>query len=207
MTQPIHNPEEEKVFGIGLHKTGTSTLGRCLEILGYQPHISHHLESLRLWKAEALEDLVPIIEAHRSFEDWPWPLMYTFLYEQFPNSKFILTKRKSPQKWYSSLHKHAQRTGPTEFRQLIYGYYMPEENPNYHLNFYKQHNQAVEQFFEKHAPEKLLVVCWEEGDRWSEICQFLNKPEPSLPFPHLNHHQLTMWRSVKRKLYRWLKKK
>ncbi|MEM9821753.1 MAG: sulfotransferase family protein [Bacteroidota bacterium] len=198
---------KEKVFGIGLHKTGTTTLGRCLEILGYHPHISHHLESLQTWKTQGFEAVLPIIEAHRSFEDWPWPLMYPLLLKQFPNSKFILTKRESSAKWYSSLRRHAQKTGPTEFRQLIYGYATPEENPAHHISFYERHNREVIQFFQTHAPQQLLVVCWEDGDDWTPLCSFLNRPEPSLPFPHLNQRQLTWQKSLRRWLYLRLKKR
>ncbi|MEM8907768.1 MAG: sulfotransferase family protein [Bacteroidota bacterium] len=196
---------EEKVFGIGLHKTGTTTLGSCLRILGYTPHVSHHLEALKHWKANDWEQLWPIIDAHRSFEDWPWPLLYPQLYERYPNSKFILTLRSNRQVWYQSLAKHAQRTGPTEFRQLIYGYAMPEDNKAHHLQFYDHHLREVQAFFEKKAPDKLLVVCWERGDAWPVLCDFLGKEVPDLAFPHLNQHQLGFWRSLKRRGYRWLK--
>lgn len=195
----------EKVFGIGMHKTGTSTLGSCLKTLGYTPTISHNLEALKYWRGNDLEKLWPIIDVYRGFEDWPWPLMYQQLYERYPNSKFILTKRLSTEKWYSSLAKHAKRYGPTEHRKLVYGYGMPEENKPYHLNFYEQHNREVMDFFQKNAPEKLLVVCWERGDNWTQLCDFLKKPQPNEPFPHLNQHQFGWWRTLRRKVSRMIR--
>lgn len=168
-------------------------------MLGYTPHISHDLRALKLWKTSQWDKLYPIIDAHRSFEDVPWPLMYQHLFERYPNSKFILTIRKSTDTWFKSLANHALKTGPTEHRRLIYGYSMPQENEIFHREFYEKHNKEIIQFFEKKAPNKLLVVCWEREDQWGEICQFLDKKIPNSPFPHLNRHQPTGYK-------KWLKK-
>jgi hypothetical protein len=29
-------------------------------------------------------------------------------------------------------------------------------------------------------------VCWENGDGWKELANFLEKPVPDQPFPHIN---------------------
>jgi hypothetical protein len=50
---------------------------------------------------------------------------------------------------------------------------------------YNEHNNAVKEYFVG-RPDDLLVVCWEEGHGWSEICGFLGLPVPELPFPHKN---------------------
>ena len=165
----------------------------------------HLVVAWRFWKTSQFDKLFPIIDAHRSFEDWPWPLMYQMLYEKYPNSKFILSTRSSTEKWYSSLAKHAIRTGPTEFRKLIYGYAMPQENEIFHKEFYEQHNREVIEFFQQNDPQKLLVVCWEHGDQWEEICRFLEKDIPKIPFPHLNHQQFSWNEKMKRKIKRGIK--
>ena len=35
-------------------------------------------------------------------------------------------------------------------------------------------------------PGDLLNVCWETGSGWQELCAFLGKPVPEIPFPHEN---------------------
>jgi hypothetical protein len=68
--------DRRKVFCIGWVKTGTTTLGQALRILGFD-HGGPHLD---LWVAKqyASGDFRPLIaEASRydSLEDWPWLLM------------------------------------------------------------------------------------------------------------------------------------
>jgi len=177
-----------KVFGIGLNKTGTTSLGRALNILGFENHISCDLELTKKWFKNDLSSIFEVADEHNNFEDWPWPLMYRHLYEKYENAKFILTLRNSPETWYESLCDHALRTGPTEYRKLVYGYYMPHDFKKEHINFYKRHNQEVKNYFQREASESLLVLCWEKGDGWDELCEFLDNKKPKKKFPHLNRN-------------------
>jgi len=175
-----------KVFGIGLNKTGTTTLGQALEILGFEHHESCNG---RLVKALTQNDYTPVYEAaeaNNNFEDWPWPLVYKEMYRKYPDAKFVLTIRKNSETWYRSLCKHADRIGPRKIRKRIYGYYMPQSNKQAHISFYERHNREVVEFFARHAPENLAIVCWEKGHGWMDLCSFLNKPVPSVEFPFLN---------------------
>ena len=134
---------KNKVFGIGLNKTGTTTLGQCGRILGY--HCTSCNRSL-------LKDIVlrkDFSNVHRQvaqydlFEDWPWPLIYKELDTIYPGSKFILTVRKSPDIWLNSLKKHSLKTGPFRHcRKLAYGYNYPFKREKEHIDFYQQHNDA-----------------------------------------------------------------
>ena len=101
----------QKVFGIGLNKTGTTTLGTCLERLGYD-HVSCRADLLADWRAGRKDTVFAVTDAHQSFEDWPWPLMYRDLSARYgTDAKFILTLRRSPEVWLRSLKMHAlQRT-------------------------------------------------------------------------------------------------
>ncbi|MEL6864074.1 MAG: sulfotransferase family protein [Bacteroidota bacterium] len=175
-----------KVFGIGLNKTGTTSLGKALEHLGFNRHISCDWTLTEYWRDKNWPALFEVARQNNNFEDWPWPLLYRELFFEFPEARFILTQRQSAAIWYESLCKHALRSGPTEYRRLIYGHYMPQAHEQKHLDFYHQHNKGVIDFFQTHAPEKLLVVCWENGDGWAPLCRFLEKPVPELPFPFLN---------------------
>jgi len=177
-----------KIFGIGLNKTGTKTLGACLQHFGCQ-HLFYQFDNLRAFSQGDFSALLEKIERFDSFEDWPWPLMFELLDVHFPDSKFILTKRKTPDIWFKSLCQHAIRTGPKEARRLVYGYEMPHHYRQQHIDFYNAHNQKVIDYF-KGKPKKLLVVCWEEGEDWGELCRFLGKPQPDIPFPHFNKASL-----------------
>lgn len=100
--------ENIKIFGIGDNKTGTTSLGTALEILGYN-RLAHWPNSLRLlkWYNNNIHDILNkcILYANdfNNFNDFPWNLVdfYKYFDKNFPNSKFILTIR-DPQKWFNS---------------------------------------------------------------------------------------------------------
>lgn len=175
-----------RVIGIGLNKTGTTSLGKALENLGYKDHISFDWPATKQWSEGNIQPVLEKAKDYNNFEDWPWPMLYKELYDEFEDSKFILTKRATPEEWYDSLCRHAVSTGPTEFRKTIYGYYMPHDFKEEHLKFYNDHNDRVIKFFDKHAPEKLLVISFSDGNNWEKICDFLGKDIPKVEFPFLN---------------------
>ena len=179
-----------KVFGIGLNKTGTTSLGKALEILGYKDHISWSADLspdlIKKWSEKNIDAILSVAEKYNNLEDWPWPLVYKELYEKFDDAKFILTKRTTPERWYHSLCEHRLRHGSFEHHKLIYGYYFPHDFKREHIEFYNNHNRQVIDFFKKKAPEKLLVISFSDGNNWGKLCNFLNVGIPSLDFPHLN---------------------
>lgn len=197
-----------KVFGIGLNKTGTSSLGHALRILGYADHVDGRPDLLKNWADGEIEPILSEAKGYNNFEDWPWPLVYKELFNAFPDSRFILTKRTSPETWFESLCNHADRTGPTQQRKLVYGFEMPHEYRAEHIEYYNTHNDRIEAFFKEHAPNKLLVVCWEDGNNWNRLASFLNKEVPTVPFPHVKPltGQKPDRKSMLAKVRSWLKK-
>ncbi len=177
---------KSKVIGIGFHKTGTTTLGNCLRILGYN-HISCNREAFLLYHSGEIKALLKLMEYFDSFEDWPWPLIYKEAYERFPESKFILTTRIDEEKWYQSLAKHVDRWSDTHFpyRKYVYGYEDPRENKELHVATYLRHNREVREFFAD-KPGSFLEVCWEKGHGWKELSGFLGVDPGDNPFPHAN---------------------
>jgi hypothetical protein len=173
-----------KIFGIGLNKTGTKTLGAAMEHLGFKN---------KSYDALLLEDfrtnnLLPIIKVARdfdSFEDWPWPLVFREMDQIFPDAKFILTIRKSPDIWFRSICNHSIITGPTEARKIVYGHSMPENFKEDYIQIYCRHNDLVKEYFQTKM-DKLLVVCWENGSGWKDLSSFLKVPVPDVLFPHKN---------------------
>jgi hypothetical protein len=178
--------EKKKIFGIGLNKTGTTTLAQCGRILGF---------SCASADRDLLEDVVlrrdfsrvrKKIEQYDLFEDWPWPLIYKELDELFPGSKFILTVRKSAEKWLQSLENHSMKTHPFKHcRKLAYGYNYPHKHEKEHLGFYVRHNEEVREYF-RGRHEDFLELCWENGQGFAELCDFLDCEVPEMKFPHAN---------------------
>lgn len=179
-----------KVFGIGLNKTGTTSLGICLQQLGFR-HTSFSLPLLEQLAMGEIEPLLAVVAAHDSFEDWPYPLAFAELDRHFPGSRFILTRRSSPERWLASLSAHALRTNPQlapRARSLTYGYPFPQLHTEHHLKTYTCHLQQVRSYFQGRA-DALLEVCWEEQASWEPLCTFLNCAVPDAPFPHANPSQ------------------
>ena len=171
-----------KVFGIGIHRTGSTTLAECLRILGYRhaPYAGELLPEVLAGRSEAALER---IAAHDSFSDWPWSLLYRQIEQRHPDARFILPTRKDSDTWYASLCGHAARTGPTTERTLIYGHPEPQGRRHEYGRFYEQHNRDVLSHFAG-RPEALLPVCWETGSGWAQLCAFLDKDVPAGPFPH-----------------------
>jgi hypothetical protein len=176
-----------KIFGIGLNKTGTKTLKVCFERFGYR-HKSFDYNLLKSVRQKGSYVLTEYAYEFDSFEDWPWPLYIKDLDLAFPGSKFILTRRKSPEAWLYSLMNHSLATNPEKgiiSRTLSYGYPYPHCNPEYFLDFYKSHIAFARDYF-KDRRNDFLEVCWESGDEWSILCQFLGINPPNCKFPHAN---------------------
>ncbi|MFH0946079.1 MAG: sulfotransferase family protein [Planctomycetota bacterium] len=185
-----------KVVGIGLNRTGTTTLGVCMRHWGKR-HLSCDPTAFRYLEEGNMEALLDVMEGYDSFEDWPWPLAYREIDERFPDSRFILTKRRTAEAWYESLCRHALKTGPTRYRLHVYGSEMPQPRREEHLRFYHEHNRKVEEYF-RDRPGKLLTVCWEDGDGWEELARFLDLEVPDIPFPHANRSPSLFQRMLKR---------
>jgi hypothetical protein len=177
-----------KVFGIGLNKTGTSTLAQCLIELGYR-HMSVQKYALVEWFKGNLNPLFEICDSYDSFEDWPYPLAYKELFHRYGDSgRYILTVRSSSAVWLESLKNHSLQTDPKEHcRLLAYGFNYPHGLERQHINFYERHNSDVVEFFKKNNSEHLLkILCWESSGDWLELCSFLEKSCPLVDFPHIN---------------------
>ena len=171
-----------KVFGIGWHRTGTTTLGDCFEILGLKHYgFSRHLSKAYLVHG-GCKKAISVVKRADSFEDFPWPLLYKEMDQHFPEAKFILTIRKDSETWYNSLCKWSRVSKNTLLRKQIYGYKFPQENKEVHIERYERHNREVTEYFK--GRDNFITLCWENGDGWSELCNFLDLPHPNVKLPH-----------------------
>jgi hypothetical protein len=171
-----------KIFCIGFHKTGTSSMAAALRMLGYSvtgPNGQHDpdIENNVYIMAEKLT------EKYDAFQDNPWPIIYRWCHQQFPDAKFIFTVR-DPEKWYRSQGNFGERETP--MRRWIYGKDAgsPIGNKACYIARYNAHNAEVREYF-KNNPN-FVEVDITAGDGWEGICGLLGRPIPVEPFPHAN---------------------
>jgi len=70
-------------------------------------------------------------------------------------------------------------------RKLAYGYSYPHHAEAEHLEIYRRHQADVMEFFETAgASAQLRVLCWETGDGWDALCDFLGHDRVDWRFPH-----------------------
>lgn len=171
-----------KVFCIGFHKTGTTTIAQALRTLGYRvtgpngvndPNIAQNVYEMAYKEAKRFD----------AFIDNPWPLLFREMDVVFPNSKFILLRRQT-KPWITSIVRHFG-TKETPMRQWIYGAASPLGNEDIYIKRYEAHNQEVLDYFED-RPNDLIVMDFSLGDGWQELCAFLDKDIPNEDFPHAN---------------------
>lgn len=194
-------PNRARVFGIGLQKTGTTTLGDALQILGYK-HQSFSDRGVRMYLNGSVQELLQWSQQFHSCEDEPWLFLYREFDQQYPGSKFILTRRHSASAWFDSLVKHYRdRMGAyvpiRDMNIRQYGRPDPESDRTAAIAVYEQHLQTVRDYFSGREQD-FIEVCWEEGDGWERLCAFLGQAVPSTDFPHSNKAP-SLWELWKRR--------
>jgi hypothetical protein len=189
---PIHvQPYPTRVFGIGMHKTGTTSLCKALKVLGFS---CKHWESAH-WAKKIYYDLMEkgssvTMEQTMAVTDLPIGLFYRELDQSYPGSKFILTVRKEDE-WLESVEKHFSPSNcyyptwdhdPFSHRLHLFVYGRRKFDKDVFLHRYRQHNFEVKDYFKDKA--NLLVT--ELNHDWHELCGFLGARLPSVPFPKEN---------------------
>jgi Sulfotransferase domain len=175
-----------KVFGIGLNKTGTSSLHQALELLGYR--------SLHFGGMETYESMVRAIDDGKlmlSYLD-PEPdaisdvlavTYYFFLADaQYPGSKFILTLRDVDE-WLDSRRRHVERNKRNKAAGRYDGEFVNVDLDAWAAE-YQRHESVVRGYFAG-RPKDLLCFRPSDSD-WRPLCEFLGHPVPDEPFPWEN---------------------
>lgn len=174
----------QKIFGIGLQRTGTTSLWSALITLGIKaaPHaipLFYNLDDEYIKRFEA-------------FMDNPIPLVYQELDKKCPGSKFILTTRHELD-WLNSVEWlfskrlvtmdkklksiadeiHYQFYGTTEFDREIF------------RRKWRTYHQEVHAYFSNRKEDMLTLDLSHQAD-WRLLCNFLARSVPDQPFPWLN---------------------
>ncbi|MCB0401992.1 MAG: hypothetical protein KDD41_07900 [Flavobacteriales bacterium] len=194
---------KQKVFGLGFHKTGTSTLATALHKLGYQVvgQQNAHAHELISGNVRFFKELA---EKYDAFEDDPWHLLYKEMDQAFPGSKFILTDR-DVDAWYKSCLNHFYED-TTPIRDYMYGNGAPKDNEVRFKEVYLKHQEEVKAYFAD-RPDDFLIINFTAGEGWEKLCPFLGVPVPEEPLPHANKGLYTKTpNSFKKKLWLFYKK-
>jgi hypothetical protein len=192
-----------KVFGIGLSKTGTTSLGLALNRLGIATiDFPHDPTTLR--QLENGDYRLHVLERYRAVTDTPVAPYYAQLDKLFPGSKFILTVR-DPESWLRSVEEHWKFSlewaeHHRDFYRFayfmhvaVYGSYAFERDRYAYV--YAQHTRNVLDYF-KDRPDDLLVLNVCAGESWEKLCPFLQLPVLEEPFPRVNTREEKSQRRV-----------
>jgi hypothetical protein len=198
-----------QVIGAGFGRTGTLSLKKALEELGFGP--CYHMEEVFFnpWRVrgwlQACQgkpvDWDRMLRGYRATVDWPGATFYRQLVEHYPQAKVILTVR-DPHGWYASaydtIYSVMQRFPLNDSGRLLpvipwlttmlncniwegtfHGRF---EDRAYAIQIYQQHIETVQRTV---PPERLLVYEVRQG--WEPLCGFLEVPVPvGRPFPRVN---------------------
>ena len=166
-----------KIFGIGLSRTGTTSLTGALKYLGFSAiHFPMNLSQ---------------IDAFDAATDTPVALQFKDLDRRYRGSAFVLTSREKGS-WLNSCAKLWNKNSG-EFSSIsflidlhtkLYG--SPTFDKNKFSHAYDTHERNVCAYF-RDRPNKLLKLnVFDEEDPWQSLCNFLDISVPSIPFPHQN---------------------
>ncbi len=206
----IFSNRKPKVFCIGFNKTGTTTIEYTLQQHNYKLNDQSKASVfIKDWKNRDFKGLVKYCKKYEAFQDFPFSFPYTYiaLDQAFPESKFILTVRDSPEVWHKSITSfHGKLWGngktptksdlenavryykgrPWEVNRSIFK--TPEDDP-YNEEIlkrqYLEHIESVREYF-RFRPNDLLVVNVSNDEDYFKMCNFLNIKPVFEKFPWKN---------------------
>lgn len=201
----------EKIFCIGLNKTGTTSIGSFLEKSNLK--VARQKDGELLLSKYINRDFNSIIKYVNNskdnvFQDVPFSLPYTYNYLDvaFPNSKFILTVRNSNLDWYNSIltfHSNFYNNGEIPTKQsllnseyiykgwswdLMSDVYFHNDmhlyEKNEFLDFYDNYVRGIKNYF-KNKPNKFIVINLSKQEDFLKLCNFLNITTTQDKFPKI----------------------
>lgn len=200
-----------KYFCIGRNKTGTTSLKKAFEELGFVVGFQREAEFLMEdYFKDDFKRLIKYCATAEVFQDVPFslPNTYKVLDKEFPNSKFILTVRDSSEQWYNSVTKfHSKRFGngvlPNRlvlkevsyvhkswlYNNFIRKYGINDTDELYDkqklIAHYEKHNQEILDYF-KNRPQDLLVINLSNKESYTLFCDFIRVKSDKNSFPWEN---------------------
>ena len=175
-----------KVFGLGLSRTGTTSLCAALNNLGIKTiHYPHDEVTQR--ELETGSGTLSILNRYQGIVVISIVPFYRELDRAYPGSKFILTVR-DVDAWLASVENHFAKQAEvwsslnpqfcafTSFIvERVFGWM--EFDAERLQNVYEEHLADVRDYF-RYRPEDLLILNITQGNAWEQLCPFLNVPAP-----------------------------
>eukprot|EP01104_Vermistella_antarctica_P018630 TRINITY_DN6978_c0_g1_i1.p1 TRINITY_DN6978_c0_g1~~TRINITY_DN6978_c0_g1_i1.p1 ORF type:complete len:335 (-),score=38.64 TRINITY_DN6978_c0_g1_i1:122-1126(-) len=183
------------VYGVGFQKTGTTTLGVALDVLGYKVcridgpgtvaafdnNDHYRRDVISMWVHNGTCD---------AYEDFPWYLPETIhefrdvwnpKFADLPNTwnaKYVLTHRPSEDWFESALNHFGSTVNPR--RRVVYGtkHQSPKGNKDHYIATYEEHNRRVRQIFDDDKENLLELDISKDELTWANLCPFIGiRPE------------------------------
>ena len=191
-----------EVIGAGYSRTGTLSLKRALEILGFA-RCYHFTELLRQRHATQWLAIVngepadwdELFAGYSATVDWPAAAYYRELADYYPEAKVILTVR-DPDEWHASISKALLPLRRTLTHWIPWASKLARLTDQViwdgTFDGRAQEREFAVARFHRHSrevcaaidPKRLLVFDVKEG--WEPLCRFLYRPVPGVPFPRAN---------------------
>jgi Sulfotransferase domain len=161
-----------KIFCIGYMKTGTTSLGKSLESLGFI-HTSFDRAVWDYYEQGEIPKVLEYMNQYDSADDLPWLKieMIPILDEAFPGSIFIYLERDEESWLRSFMTWSLKKTGV-------------EPDPIDAIRDYREHREFVLDYFEHSTDFISLNVA--EPEAFNMLREFLGFPPSNEQFPVLN---------------------
>ncbi len=200
-----------KVIGAGLPRTGTASLKKALELLGFGPcyhmgvamthsddRFGQHSEVWGDYARARGEKPVPVelFDEFGAGVDFPSSAFYKELSSRYPEAKIVLGVRSTPEDWVKSYQTLMSTTSAvarvsSRFKRtqdflalrdwLEEDYFANLSSDAERRQAYIDHNEAVLEYF---GASRVLVHKAQDG--WAPLCEHLNVPVPNQPYPKSN---------------------
>jgi hypothetical protein len=201
----VKDLEFNKVFGIGLSRTGTYSLELALRNLGLKTvHFPDFMLGLRNGR---LVFQYQLADEYTALTDTPIALFFRELDQHFPGSKFILTTRDKSE-WLDSCRRHFSNEikGNEVIEALHMALYGTKSfDQECFSKAFDRHRNMIAQYFEN-RPNDLLILDVDEPQKYKKIGEFLGLEYIGLEYPHANK-RWTIWGKLNMRLKRlkgWL---
>ncbi|MCA1752797.1 MAG: sulfotransferase [Cryomorphaceae bacterium] len=164
-----------KVFCIGYNKTGTTTIGKSLEMLGYRNSSFNKKVWRKYYKKNQIDKVLKYTARFDSFDDLPWLKedMIPILDREFPNSKFIYLTRDE-ESWQQSLRNWKLKTTGAHPDLAI------------ELEAFRKHKAFVLDYFKDRSADDFIILDVRDKKGFKKLAEFLGQETEREAFPHFN---------------------
>ena len=175
--------KQSKIFIIGLHKTGTTSLAYFFEKMGYlvtgpDTHLVAQIEN------DNFKEVDRLLTTYDVFQDDPWYMIYPYLYQKYPEARFILLERNKLE-WIKSVQRfYGEDNYNNAVRRKFYGSANTIQNEEAYLSKFTKHNEEVKDFFSNE--DNFISISIANDADVIKLQKFLNKPIKFKSFPHKN---------------------